>query len=141
MPVVATNRPHLIVAGLLIRDDLALLCHRSASKEWYPGVWDFPGGHVEAHETPPAALVRELREELSIEISEPVGDCLNRRCNAEFDMRVWLITEWIGTLENAAPDEHDRLGWFSGSEVDALKLADESYPALITAALLQVHDR
>ena len=39
---------HDVVAGVLIRDGHVLLCHRSPAREWYPDVWDLPGGHVEA---------------------------------------------------------------------------------------------
>jgi ADP-ribose pyrophosphatase YjhB (NUDIX family) len=37
---------HIVVAGLLVRDQQVLLCHRSAERKWYPNVWDLPGGHV-----------------------------------------------------------------------------------------------
>lgn len=137
MPTDVPRQRHAVVAGILIRDDRVLLCLRSARREWYPNVWDFPGGHVESQETPPAALVRELREELGIEISPPMGECLTRLRGAEFDMRVWLIKEWTGRPENVAPDEHVQLGWFGSSEMFDLELADERYPALIAEALLK----
>lgn len=137
MPTDMPRQRHVVVAGILIRDGLVLLCLRSATREWYPNVWDFPGGHVESQETPPAALVRELREELGIEISPPMDECLTRLRSAEFDMRIWLIEEWTGSPENFAPDEHDQLGWFGSSEIFDLELADGRYPSLIADALLQ----
>ena len=60
-----------IVCGLLVRDGQALLVHRTPDRAVFPGVWDFPGGHVEPDETGPAALVRELAEELGIVIASP----------------------------------------------------------------------
>ena len=62
-----------LVCGLLVRDGKALLVHRSPERAVYPGVWDLPGGHVEPGESKPAALVRELAEELDVGIEEPGG--------------------------------------------------------------------
>jgi 8-oxo-dGTP diphosphatase len=123
------------VAGILIQRGRVLLCRRSASRHWYPGVWDLPGGHVEANESPAAALVRELREELAVEIVEPDGNCLFRIRADDFDVKIWLMTEWAGTPANLSPDEHDDIAWFSEGEVRALSLAHSSYPSLIGDAL------
>lgn len=124
-----------VVAALVVRDGRVLLCHRSPGRRWYPGVWDLAGGHVEAGESPARALVRELREELGIRITEPPGPELARFVTATFDMRVWLVGEWTGDLANTAPAEHDRIGWFEASELAGLRLADDSYVPLITRVL------
>jgi mutator protein MutT len=123
------------VAALVIRDGRVLLCHRSAERRWYPDVWDFAGGHVEAGETPARALVRELREELGVTIKEPSGPELARVVTAAFDMRIWLVGAWAGDLTNAAPAEHDRIGWFGAPELTRLRLAHDSYVPLITRTL------
>ncbi len=54
-----------VVAGILERDGRVLICRRTASQS-HPLQWEFPGGKVEAGETPRAALARELTEELAI---------------------------------------------------------------------------
>jgi 8-oxo-dGTP diphosphatase len=126
---------HLVVAGILIRQGRVLLCHRSADRSWYPDVWDFPGGHVEEGETPHRALVRELREELGIEAEAPPDSTFDRLVTSEFDCTLCVITSWVGTPSLTSGDEHDELAWYSMKEVGALRLADESYPALIERAL------
>ena len=56
----------LVAAGVLVRGDDVLICQRRPTDR-HPGKWEFPGGKIEAGETPPDCIVRELREELDIE--------------------------------------------------------------------------
>ena len=72
--VEAPARPIVLVAAvaLIDADGRVLLAQRPADKAM-GGLWEFPGGKVEAGETPEAALIRELREELAI---ETVTSCL-----------------------------------------------------------------
>lgn len=125
----------MISAGLILYDGRVLLCLRSLRRQWYPGAWDLPGGHVEEGETSQAALVRELHEELGIRIEEPRGKELTRIVASDFEMSVWTIRRWIGTPSNAAPDEHDEIAWYSSAEVESLSLAHPNYLGLITDAV------
>jgi 8-oxo-dGTP diphosphatase len=130
-----TPQSPVIAVGILINDGKVLLCHRSPSRECYPNVWDFPGGHVEVNETPAFGLVRELGEELGILIDPPERPCWARISAGEFDLRFWLVTEWVGTPTNVEVSEHDEIGWFSESNALDLRLAHAAYPALISTAL------
>lgn len=67
------TRRLLVVAGLIEGDapERYLIARRPEGTH-LAGAWEFPGGKVEPGEPPPAALVRELREELGIEVA--VGD-------------------------------------------------------------------
>jgi 8-oxo-dGTP pyrophosphatase MutT (NUDIX family) len=125
----------VVAVGILLRNNRVLLCHRSASSRWYPGVWDLPGGHVEANKAVGAALIRELREELAIEVVEPHNGCLLHVITGELDTQVWLITEWEGMPFNASPDEHDDIAWFPQDQAMALLVSHASYPTSIVNAL------
>jgi 8-oxo-dGTP diphosphatase len=119
----------------LVRNGRVLLAHRSPSRLVYPDVWDFPGGHVERGESPPAAVVRELREELGVAVSESALGESWRLVNAGFDLHAFLVAEWLGEPRNAAPHEHDAIGWFTVIDACALELADPRYRAIIEAVL------
>ena len=62
------TKPIVLVAAaaLIDVDGRVLICQRPQGKQ-LAGLWEFPGGKVEAGETPEETLVRELREELGIE--------------------------------------------------------------------------
>jgi 8-oxo-dGTP diphosphatase len=57
----------VVAAALTDAEGRVLMARRPAGKQ-HAGLWEFPGGKVEPNETPKAALVRELREELGVEI-------------------------------------------------------------------------
>lgn len=70
LPPLTADRPLLFVAAALLIDaqNRVLLAQRPEGKSM-AGLWEFPGGKVEAGELPEEALVRELREELGVETS------------------------------------------------------------------------
>lgn len=58
----------LVVAGLIIGDDRRVLITQRRADQALPLQWEFPGGKVELGESPVAALVRELREEIGVTV-------------------------------------------------------------------------
>ncbi len=58
----------LVVAGLILGEGQVLITQRRADQA-LPLQWEFPGGKVEPGEAPVAALVRELREEIGVEVA------------------------------------------------------------------------
>jgi 8-oxo-dGTP pyrophosphatase MutT (NUDIX family) len=83
--------------------------------------------------------VRELREELGIAIAEPSGPPMREVHADTFDMQIWLVDLWAGTPVNAAPDEHEAIGWFEEPELADLRLAHASYLATFTEVLVGRH--
>ena len=115
---------HEVAVGALVRDGRVLLVHRSANKRAYPGVWDLPGGHLEAGESELGALARELHEELGVQI---VPDSASHLCRVTAGpaeepalLSAWLVRDWDGTPANVAPEEHDDIGWFGLEELPPL---------------------
>ena len=63
----------LVVAAALIDADNRVLVAQRPQGKSLAGLWEFPGGKVDPGERPEAALIRELREELGIEVKEPAS--------------------------------------------------------------------
>lgn len=121
----------------ILRDgDRVLMCHRHPDRVWVPNVWDFPGGHVEEHESPQHALARELKEELGVVIDAPARppDEVLSFESESVRLAIWFI-DYSGPVENHCPEEHDELRWVSLAEAAALDLADAAYVPLIREAL------
>ncbi len=106
-----------VVAAVLLRGPEAspeaapefLLAQRPAGKV-YAGYWEFPGGKIEPGESACAALQRELREELGIEIDDP-RPWLCREFtypHATVRLKFFRVTTWRGTV---APIEHSAFAW------------------------------
>lgn len=91
-----------VVAAVMVREDRVLICQRTETQA-FALQWEFPGGKVEAGEDLPAALLRELREELGI--SAVVGQEIAtvRHQYAEglgVELHFFLVKEFAGEIEN-----------------------------------------
>jgi len=103
-----------IVAGAVVRNHRVLSAQRDSPPSM-AGKWEFPGGKVEADESPRAALVRELAEELGIQVE--VGPEIARQ---ELETGAVLIL-FQAQLSSASPDpearEHRDLRWLTASQL------------------------
>src|SRR6202046_1580781 len=107
------GKPLLLVAAcaLVDVDGRVLLARRPEGKKM-AGLWEFPGGKMHQGETPEAALIRELKEELGIDVS---AACLAPFTFASYDyerfhllMPLYLCRRWKGV---AMPRENQTLKW------------------------------
>jgi 8-oxo-dGTP diphosphatase len=112
------------VAALLAVRGRLLLVHRSPTRAWAPSSWDVPGGHVEPGELETHALIRELREELAIEVDPGHVSLTARLRGPNFEMAYFLVSSWRGEPCNAAQEEHDELAWVTEGQLDGLVFAD-----------------
>lgn len=102
----------LVVACALLDADRRVLIAQRGPDQAMPGLWEFPGGKIEPNETPEAALIRELREELDIETDHA---CLAPLAFASFAyekfhllMPLYVCRKWRG---QPRPRVHAGLKW------------------------------
>ena len=90
-----------VVAAAIVRDDGRILVAQRAPGTSLAGLWEFPGGKMEPGETPEAALVRELTEELGIGVApealSPVGFASHAYPAFHLVMLLFLCRDWTGT--------------------------------------------
>jgi 8-oxo-dGTP diphosphatase len=109
----AIKTPIVIVAAvaLIDADGRVLIAQRPPGKAM-AGLWEFPGGKMEAGERPEDTLIRELREELSITVKEaclaPFTFASHGYTEFHLLMPLYLCRRWEGTV---TPLEHSALKW------------------------------
>ncbi len=124
-----------VVLGIILEEDKVLLVRRSPTRELYPGVWDFPGGHSEAGEEPQETLARELGEELGI-VPTQYFDLRRPDVNVEeLPVYFFRIKQWMGIPQNLQEHEHSEVAWVNRNDLLGLELASPTMPQLIEAAM------
>jgi 8-oxo-dGTP diphosphatase len=123
------THPIVLVAAvaLLNRDGKVLIARRPPGRP-LAGLWEFPGGKVEAGEEPETALIREILEELGIEIARtdlvPLTFASHAYPDFHLLMPVYLCERWLGSI---VAQENQELRWVKPDELSLYDMprADE----------------
>jgi len=125
----------VVVACALVDPDNRVLIARRPEGKAMAGLWEFPGGKLEANETPEACLIRELHEELGVTTWQSCLAPLTFASHAYDDfhllMPLYVCQKWQGP---AIAREHAALKWVRANRLREFKMpaADEPLiPALI----------
>lgn len=133
--------PLVLVAACVLRDSEGriLIAKRPPGRS-LAGLWEFPGGKVEQGESPEHALVRELAEEIGIDIAAadlaPLTFASHDYPDFHLLMPLFLCTRWRG---EATPHEGQELAWVTPTELSAYAMppADEPLKAVLPLLLDQ----
>lgn len=117
-----TNNPTMliVVAAALTNEHGAFLLQRRPQGRAMAGLWEFPGGKVELGETPELALIRELNEELGINVTidslHPITFATTQNDGRGILLLLYHCTKWSGIA--LALDEQI-LDWVYPDDMDA----------------------
>ena len=120
-PAAAAARRLIPVVAAVIERDGRFLAARRTEPEAFKGLWEFPGGKTEPGEDDVAALIRECREELGVEIAvgEPVGpEYLSP--NGRYLVRTYRAELLSG--EPAPIESHDEVRWLTAGTPEVREL-------------------
>ena len=116
--------------ALINRDGRVLLAQRPEGKSM-AGLWEFPGGKVEKGETPEAALVRELHEELGIETWDsclaPLTFASHKYEDFHLLMPLYACRKWSGIVQ---PKEGQTLKWVAARDLSKYPMPAADLPLI-----------
>ena len=125
-------KPLLLVAAcaLVDTDGRVLLTRRPEGKKM-AGLWEFPGGKLDPGETPEAALIRELKEEIGIDVAAaclaPFAFASHAYDHFHLLMPLYLCRRWKGTPK---PRENQTLAWVRAQKLTEYKMPPADKPLI-----------
>ncbi|NPD69548.1 8-oxo-dGTP diphosphatase MutT [Lichenicola cladoniae] len=129
VPGPVRRRTVLVAACALVDSNGRVLLARRPEGKAMAGLWEFPGGKIEADETPEMALVRELREELGIDISEaclaPFAFASHAYEDFHLLMPLYVCRRWKGM---PVAHEGQTLAWVTSEALDSYSMPDADKP-------------
>ena len=105
-----------VSSGLIIQNNKVLIGLRSESDNG-GGLWEFPGGKIEIDESSEDAVIRELNEELNIDVRKPkkIMQYLHRFKNLIYDISFFEVISFKGSIKKIV---HDELEWVYLDSID-----------------------
>lgn len=121
------NKTNLLAVGCIARDGRIFICKRSKTKKMFPDRYELVGGHIDQGEQPEEALVREIKEEIDLDVivgapvyvfTEQVGE------------KFYMEAVYLCSLKNPTdeptlnPAEHSESHWIRRDELDKFEKDD-----------------
>ncbi len=125
-----------VVAAVIHNEHKEILCALRSPVMALPNLWEFPGGKIEEDESHETALIREIQEELNIqiEVGENVEDTY-----FEYENFTIQLTSYFASIKSGEmkATEHAELRWVTIDKLIDLEWAPADIPAVLTIKNLQ----
>ena len=120
----------ITVVGAILIENGKILCAQRGENKSLAYLWEFPGGKIESEESPQEALIRELQEELLIEVD--VQPDVFEQTSYQYDFGLVHLTTFICFLKKGTPQltEHIAVEWLEPKELNQLEWAPADIPAV-----------
>lgn len=104
-----------VVCACIIQEDRVLIAKRKSKVDC--GIWEFPGGKVEANESNEQAIIREIQEELNVQIKilQPLITILDKTKSISFPVHAFACEIMAGELSLR---EHSEMKWVACDQID-----------------------
>ena len=132
MAAIAAEPLTVVAVALVDGDGRVLLARRPAGKTM-AGLWEFPGGKLQPGETPEAALIRELKEELDIDVSAsclaPLTFASHGYADFHLILLLYVCRRWQGMV---SAREGQALAWVRAQRLDDYAMPPADRPLIAT---------
>ena len=129
MPTTVPENQLHVVVGILRNHQGRVLVQQRTQDRVCAGQWEFPGGKVEQGESAEQALLRELKEELGVEVQAPqhLMDLSHEYSHAHVWLQIYLIDSYKGDVVGR---EGQCFAWHDGKSILDLPLLAAVFPIL-----------
>ena len=120
-----TKNNIFVSAVAMIDVDSRILISNRKNRKQFSNYWEFPGGKIENNETPDACLIRELKEEINVDVSKnciaPIGFSTSSYSEFNITLLLYICRKWIGT---PIPLEGNDIKWIAPKDLMLHKMPE-----------------
>jgi len=120
-------KKHLIALLALINDNNEVLISLRQNRREYDGYWEYPGGKVESSETLEIGLIREIKEEIDLEISKnciaPLTFAVDQQEVSQKILFLYICRKWEGSITSLLDQ---RLEWVKPNDLGQYRMPDSN---------------
>ena len=121
----STKNNIFVSAVAMIDVDSRILISNRKNRKQFSNYWEFPGGKIENNETPDACLIRELKEEINVDLSKsciaPIGFSTSSYSEFDITLLLYICRKWIGT---PIPLEGNDIKWIAPKDLKLHKMPE-----------------
>ena len=122
--MIIKNNIFVSAVAMIDVDNRILISNRKNRKQ-LSNYWEFPGGKIENNETPDACLIRELKEEINVDVSKsciaPIGFSTSSYSEFDITLLLYICRKWIGT---PIPLEGNDIKWIASKDLKLHKMPE-----------------